>query len=175
MSRAQAGVALGMAAALAVTIALFAYGLSGASALLGPAPPTLQTRIDVAIEAALFPLICLAAAIGVIANRRFFSATDIDGAGLTEPSPAVRITRAILQNTAEQTLLAVPVYAGLALTGPASALGLPLVLPAAFVIGRVLFMAGYARGAAARSFGFALTFYPTVGALLVLAGRLTSL
>lgn len=175
MSRAQAGVALGMAAALAATFALFAYGLSGAGALLGPAPPTLQTRIDVAIEAALLPLICLAAAIGVIANRRFFSPKDIDDAGLTEPTPAVRIARAILENTAEQTLLAVPVYAGLALTGPPSALGLPLVLSGAFVIGRLLFTVGYARGAAARSFGFALTFYPTVGALLVLAGRLTSL
>lgn len=36
-----------------------------------------------------------------------------------------------------------------------------------FSIGRWLFAAGYARGAGARALGFALTFYPTVAALLV--------
>ena len=173
MSRAQLGVLAGMAAALAATVALILYGLSGPAALLGAAPPTFETRIDVALEAAVFPLICLAAAIAVVANLRFFSAADIDGAALTEPSPPVRIARAILANTAEQTLLAVPVYAGLALTGPPHALALPLVLSGSFVVGRLLFTVGYARGAAARSFGFALTFYPSVGALMVLAARLT--
>lgn len=43
------------------------------------------------------------------------------------------------------------------------------VVPAAailFVFGRIAFVAGYARGAPARAFGFALTFYPTVFMLL---------
>jgi hypothetical protein len=161
-----------MAVAVTATIALFAFGLFGAGGLLGGAAPTLEVRIRVALAAALGPLVCLAAAIGAVANRRFFSAADIDGAALTEPSAPIRIGRAILENTAEQTLLALPIYAGLALTGPAQALALPLLLSAAFVVGRGLFAAGYARGAAARSFGFALTFYPTIGGLLVLAGRL---
>ena len=39
--------------------------------------------------------------------------------------------------------------------------------PMLFLIGRITFFAGYARGAATRSFGFALTFYPSV-MLLVL-------
>ena len=172
VNRAQTGVLIGMALALAATVGLFAFGLSGAGGLAAGASPTLELRIRLALGAALGPLACLAVAIGFIANRRFFSGADIDGAVLTEPTPPIRIARAILENTAEQTLLAVPVYAGLALTGPASALALPLVLSVAFVVARAIFAAGYARGAAARSLGFALTFYPTVGGLLLLAGRL---
>ena len=41
-----------------------------------------------------------------------------------------------------------------------------------FVIGRIAFFAGYARGAPARALGFALTFYPTV--LLLLAALVTA-
>ena len=39
-----------------------------------------------------------------------------------------------------------------------------------FVIGRVLFWRGYASGAPARALGFALTFYPQVVMLVVIAG-----
>ena len=38
-----------------------------------------------------------------------------------------------------------------------------------FVIGRVLFWRGYAHGAPARALGFALTFYPSVVMLVVIA------
>ena len=171
MSRTQVGVALGMATALVVTVAVFtlAPGL--------PAPPaaftaTLDGRLRLGAAAALGPLASLVVAIGFVANRRFFSQADIDGAGLTDESPVVRIPRAVLANTAEQALLAIPIYAGLALTAPARELGLPLALASAFILGRLFFAIGYARGAAARSFGFALTFYPTVGGFVVLAARL---
>jgi hypothetical protein len=170
MSRAQIGVVFGMAAALLATVAIFtlAPGLPTPAAFA----PTLEGRLRLAAAAALGPLASLVVTIGVVANRRFFSAADIDGAGLTDESPAVRIARAVLANTAEQALLAVPIYAGLALTAPARELGLPLALACAFVVGRLFFALGYARGAAARSFGFALTFYPLVGGLLALAVRL---
>jgi len=36
---------------------------------------------------------------------------------------------------------------------------------------RVLFHAGYRHGAAARAFGFALTFYPSVAALAIVLAR----
>jgi len=39
-----------------------------------------------------------------------------------------------------------------------------------FVIGRILFAVGYAGGAPARAFGFALTFYPTVFLTIVAIG-----
>jgi uncharacterized membrane protein YecN with MAPEG domain len=38
-----------------------------------------------------------------------------------------------------------------------------------FAVGRLLFWIGYRRGAAGRAFGFALTFYPSVLALLAAA------
>ena len=38
-----------------------------------------------------------------------------------------------------------------------------------FVIGQISFAAGHAGGAPARTFGFALTFYPTVLLVLVVA------
>jgi uncharacterized membrane protein YecN with MAPEG domain len=38
-----------------------------------------------------------------------------------------------------------------------------------FCGGRVLFWIGYRHGAVGRAFGFALTFYPSVGALLLSA------
>ena len=41
-----------------------------------------------------------------------------------------------------------------------------------FVIGRVLFWRGYASGAPHRALGFALTFYPQVVMLVVIAGWL---
>jgi len=41
-----------------------------------------------------------------------------------------------------------------------------------FSLGRLLFFLGYLRGAAARSLGFTLTFYPTVGLLVADGVRL---
>ena len=50
-----------------------------------------------------------------------------------------------------------------------------ITLAAMFGAGRLLFWWGYVRGAAARAFGFALTFYPSVGALGIAAVSLLSL
>ncbi|MFI4934232.1 MAG: MAPEG family protein [Caulobacterales bacterium] len=164
-----------MGAALALTLALFSYGLAGAPGLALGLGATLQDRLVVAAAAGIGPLTTLAAVIGVVANRRFFSADDIDGAGLTTESAAVRIPRAILANTLEQAVLALGVYGGLALVLPAGQLALPLLLGSAFLGGRTLFAFGYAHGAAARSMGFALTFYPTVGGLVTLVLRLIAI
>jgi len=171
MTRTQIGVAAGMAAAFLVTVALFALGPALAPGLVSQ-PPTLPQRLLLATWAGIPPLLSLTAAIGWVANARFFSEADIDGAGLTVEGPPLRIPRAVLANTAEQVLLALPLYTGLALTLPPAQLALPPLLGAVFVLGRGLFAVGYARGAAARSFGFALTFYPSVGALIVLVMRL---
>ena len=169
MFRKQLGVAFGMAIAMALTVALFLYdpawnlpdGIDGSP----------QGRLALTALAWLGPLWALIVAIGVIANRRFFSPADIDGAGLSTESPALRVPRAILANTHEQATLAALLYAGLAFTLPPERLALPLLLSAAFVVGRIAFGRGYARGAGARAFGFGLTFYPTVGGAVVLVLR----
>lgn len=177
MTRVQTGVAIGGGCAVVVTTALIAYGLAGAPGLhvvaLAPTlAPTLTSRLTLAVTAWLSPIIALTLCIGWVANVRGRSPQDIDGAGLTLESQAIRIPRAILANTLEQATLAIPVYTGLALLLPARMLALPLLLPGAFALGRIAFAVGYRHGAPARSFGMALTMYPTVGALGVLIWRL---
>jgi hypothetical protein len=174
MTPSQRGVAIGAGCALIVTTALIAYGMAGAPGLPAAAPmaASLAQRLALAVTAWLSPILALALSIGWVANIRGRSDQDIDGAGLTQESAAIRIPRAILANTLEQSSLAIPVYTGLALTLPARMLALPLMLAAAFGLGRIAFAIGYRHGAPARSFGMALTGYPTVAGIGVLIWRL---
>lgn len=114
------------------------------------------------------PLTTLILAIGNVARLRFFSREDIDAAVGTSPTLPVRRASAVLQNTLEQAVLAIGTYALLALARPGSA-GSLIALATLFAVGRSLFWWGYARGAASRALGFALTFYPSVGAFGVAA------
>lgn len=70
--------------------------------------------------------------------------------------------QALLQNTLEQVLLAVLAHGAFAVLAPAEWLGLIPTFTVLFVVGRVLFAAGYAGGAGGRALGFALTFLPTM-------------
>ena len=173
MTATQRGVLAGMAGGLVVAIGLTWWCLAGSPGLvLAIHGANLKQRLVLATAAAMGPSLSLAIAIGVVANRRFFSAPDIDGAGLTTESAALRVPRAVLANTLEQAALAVPIYAALAMALPPGQLAFPILLSAVFVIGRILFALGYSRGAAARSLGFTLTFYPSVAGLIVAIGRL---
>lgn len=149
----QRRVALMMAAGLAITVASVSVALAAGSG---------GWAIERALAAAvLVPVAMLTVAVADVARRRFFSAADIDGIDAT---PAVRHANAVLRNTLEQAALAVPLYAVLAWSRPDNA-ALLLTLAVLFGVGRLLFAIGYARGPAARALGFALTFYPSVGAL----------
>ena len=66
-------------------------------------------------------------------------------------------------------MLAIPVHMCWAATMPRAAQAAIPFAAMCFFVGRVLFVFGYARGAAARSMGFAMTFYPTVAMIAVLA------
>jgi len=117
----------------------------------------------------VLPLLALMVSIARVANHRFITAEDIDGAGLTVGSQRVQILRAILQNTLEQTVLALGAYAIAAIVLPH---GWLRILPAAallFALGRLLFTLGYERGAEGRGLGFGLTAYPTFALLITLA------
>lgn len=164
----QRGVAGRMAAAFAVVVGGFAL-----AARYGSSAP-FPERLEAAAWASAAALAWLAAAIGDVARRRFFSATDIGGAGdgaAGEASPTVAQARAVLGNTLEQAALAVPVYLLLALVEPRAVAPIA-VMGTCFSVGRLLFWTGYAQGARARALGFALTFYPSVGALLWLVAAL---
>jgi hypothetical protein len=166
LGRKRLGVAGGMAAGLAVTLlGLLWPGL--------PSGPTdLGARLSTWLACDLAAAVWLAVAVGRLARHRFFSDDDIDGA-LSAGTVRARVLQSLVQNTLEQTVLAVVAYgAWLLVPRPDTPIATAWIAVACFSAGRLLFLAGYLRGAAARSLGFALTFYPTVGLLLASAIRL---
>jgi hypothetical protein len=166
LSQKQQGVLKGMIAALILAIVGLVY-----CATLFPREwlpeQTLEGRMLLAGRCVLAIGVWLLAAIGLLARHRFFTPADIDGSGLTAGTDKARVLQAVLQNTLEQTVLAALAYLAFALLAPAQFLGALPAAAALFCAGRALFWHGYAKGAAARALGFALTFYSTV--LLFLA------
>jgi hypothetical protein len=125
-------------------------------------------RIAFVIKIDLILLIWLTLSIARLARHRFFSADDIDGGGLTPGTEKANILQSTLQNTLEQTVLAIFVHLVWAVMIPANWLS---TIPAAmilFMCGRIMFLRGYGQGAPARAPGFALTFYPSVLLLLII-------
>ncbi len=174
LSQAQGGVLRGMLGAVAVSLAVLALALWWAPAALQP-PAALAERLAAALRWEAGVLLCLVLTIGSLARHRFFTPADIDGSGLTAGTDRARVLQAVLQNTLEQAVIAALAHLLWVAATPAAWFA---AMPAAvllFVVGRLCFVAGYARGAPARAFGFALTFYPTVlltlGALAALAWR----
>ncbi|WP_298925014.1 MAPEG family protein [uncultured Ramlibacter sp.] len=139
------------------------------------ASAAVELRLALLAGCVMGPAVALLVCIARLAKHRFFTPQDIDGSALTGGTPRARLLQALLQNTLEQLALALPVYMACALIFPARWL---VLIPAAalmFLLGRVLFYAGYAGGAPSRAFGFALTFYPTAllagMAIVVLAAK----
>ena len=153
LTQKQRGVAVGMVAGLVLSFIVVCYG-SGVFINFD-----VQTRFAISF---LLPAIALFVAIARLAQHRFFNPADIDGSALSTGSDQARLLQAQLQNTLEQLALASPVYI-VALFG--SHQNVQSAVPACactFLLGRILFFATYKRGASARAFGFAITFYPTV-------------
>ena len=167
LSAHQRGVLRGMAAGAIVAVA-GAWGGAFVE-VFGPFDDTPATRLSIASGAAVLPALCLMIALGRIAKHRFFHAADIDGAGLTQGTPRVQLLRALAQNTHEQALLAVLAYVAWAVLMPIGTLSVVCLAAIVFVLGRILFFIGYARGAPARSLGFTACFYPTALMLLTVA------
>ncbi|WP_218638774.1 MAPEG family protein [Shewanella sp. UCD-KL12] len=86
----------------------------------------------------------------------------MDGSGLTSGSQQAGILQSLLQNTLEQIVIAGSVYVAWCLLMPASWLSTAPICSILFAIGRISFFIGYHKGAPARAFGFALTFYSSV-------------
>lgn len=177
----QRGVIRGAAAGFVVSVLALVSAIALAPPALLPAVGadlSVATALGHALGWSTLPLACLALSVGSLARHRFFSPEDIDGGGLSSGTPRARILQSILQNTLEQSVLAVVTYLAWAAVQP---IQWQAAIPTAamlFVIGRVAFRVGYAKGAPARSLGFALTFYPTVlmlfAVLVTLGGRILS-
>ncbi len=131
---------------------------------------TVGERIAFALRADAFLALWLGISIGLLARHRFFTPEDIDGGGLIPGTETANILQATLQNTLEQTVLAVLVHLAWAALMPVSWMS---AIPAAvvlFLCGRVLFVRGYRGGAPSRAVGFALTYYPSVLMLVFVIG-----
>ena len=159
------GMSIGAATSLVVIIAAILLG----PALLSP-EASAGERLAFALKADAFLALWLGVSIGLLARHRFFTPADIDGGGLSQGSETAKVLQATLQNTLEQTVLAVLVHLAWATLMPVSWMA---AIPAAailFLSGRVLFIRGYRGGAPSRAVGFALTFYPSVLMLVIVIG-----
>lgn len=169
MAAAEHSIRLSGLLALAVTLvaAFAAYHLLP---LFWSFPQDLPGRLAFAAQASALVLVWVLVGVGIVSTLRRRSRDDIGGAAFGVPSPRLAIPLAFLQNTFEQAVLAAGMYLALAslLAGPW--LALIVVGVVLFGVGRVLFLRGYARGAAARAPGMTLTMMPTLlGYLLVIA------
>jgi hypothetical protein len=164
----QKGVVRGVVPAAVLVVA----GLCGVSLLIPlsalPADDS-GARLAWALQWAILPVFTLIVAIARVGNYRFSSPADIDGSGLTTATPQLQILRAVLQNTLEQTVLAVSAYLIWAAAMPLHWLRVIPVAASLFVAGRVLFARGYREGAAGRALGFGLTMYATAAIFACLA------
>lgn len=129
-------------------------------------------RIAYALGFEIYVALMLLLGVVVVANRRFFSDTYIDGSA-PEAGSTADINRRFLQNTLEQSLLALVGHMSLALVVPIEAIHIIPVLVMLFVFARICFWVGYHISPQARAFGFAATFHPTVAVFLyVIVGAL---
>ncbi|HVZ99365.1 MAG TPA: MAPEG family protein [Caulobacterales bacterium] len=144
--------------------------------LLAPAWPvpgawdTNRFRLGASCAAAIG--VWLVAAVLLVSTHRLFSSADAPGPALSEPTPALRLKLAFLQNTLEQVVLAAIAYLAFAATAPTRELSLLPIDVILFWIGRACFLLGQANGMRGRAFGFALTFAPTLALYLLLLSTL---
>lgn len=116
----------------------------------------------------LLILVWLPVTIGAMARHRFFTPDDIDGSGLTPGTETARVRQAVLQNTLEQTVLAVTLHAAALALLPTPWISMTAPSAVLFFVGRLLFWRGYRGGAASRAVGFGLTFYPQLVLLVAI-------
>ena len=167
----QSGVLKRMVFGLLIALAIV-IGSGVGNPMDFPAGMTPIDRLAVAAQCALVPGLFMMIAVARMARQRFFSPEDIDGGVTSTDTPRAQLLQTLLQNTLEQSVIALLVYLGWALAMPATWLSVVPVAALAFAIGRILFFLGYEQGAASRALGFAMTFYPSVIMMVALGGVL---
>lgn len=164
LARAQRGVFASSFGAATVTALVLWFAWTYGERWLPPIDD-LADRLGFALRLDLAVLLCLAVAIFRVSTQRVRSVEDIGGSASSSESQAVRQSRAILQNTLEQVVLAIPAHLALATVLPPDRTAVLAAMVLLFVTGRVAFAIGYPHGAPGRSFGFGLTVYSTMAAM----------
>jgi hypothetical protein len=163
----QIGVARGMAFAAGIVVGLFAI------AFVTQWPnfvleEKIIARLQLAAHAILAPTAVLLLCIARLAKHRFSTPEEIGGGALAGGTEKARLLQSLLQNTLEQTVLAIPLYFAASFLFPLRLLPLVACSAFLFIVGRLLFLRGYSGGAQYRALGFGLTFYPSVALLLLI-------
>jgi len=171
LSEKQQGVLKGIVAGAGISIVGIVGAIRFGPEILDP-NLSIGGRLEFVAKSDLAILIWLAISVGWLARHRFFTPEDIDGGGLASGTTHARVLQSALQNTLEQTVIAVTVHVAWAIVMPPQWLIALPIATALFILGRILFVRGYAHGAPARALGFALTFYPSLLLLLIIVGRL---
>ena len=165
----QRGVLKGIIVGATITFVVILGVILVGPMMLSP-EATVGERIAFALRVDAFVALWLGISIGLLARHRFFTPEDIDGGGLAQGTETANILQATLQNTLEQTVLAVLVHLAWAVLMPVTWMS---AIPAAvvlFLCGRVMFVRSYRSGAPSRAVGFALTYYPSVLMLVFVVG-----
>ena len=163
----------GVLKASAVAIALCASVLVAAYAWLPTEPFGLERNMDAgeriafALKIDVLVFLWLAGCLRAVSGGRFRSEADIRGSAYGPPSPAIAVKVAVLQNSLEQTVLAVGAHLSLAATLRGDELVLLPALVVLYLAGRAAFASSYRKGAAARAFGMALTGASTIAAYAI--------
>ncbi len=168
MTKEEQAIRRNSAAAFIVTVAAYIAAWLFAPAI-AELPEALPERFAFAALCWAVPGLVLLVAIMMVSTARRFSIDDIGGQAAGPPSEKLAVKAAFLQNTLEQTVLAGAFYFALAASAGGQWMALLPVAAVLFVIGRVLFFAGYKRGAKGRAFGMALTMLPAVIGYLIVA------
>jgi hypothetical protein len=84
----------------------------------------------------------------------FLWLADIQGSAFSRPSPAIELRVAVLQNSLEQTVLAVGAHLILATVLYGAELRLMPILVSLYLLGRITFAVGYARHPTGRLLGW---------------------
>ncbi len=154
-----------------LAIGITAAGLAAAWLWLPPsllgveAGMTTADRLAYALKWELPVFLWLAGCLRLVASIRYRSDADRAGAAYGPPSARLAVPAAVLQNSLEQTVLAVGAHLILATVLRGEELVVIPVLVTLYLLGRATFAAGYANGAAARAFGMALTGATTLAAM----------
>lgn len=137
-------------------------------------PDDLQAQLTFWAGAGLFVVFWVMVGVGMVSRGRRNSAEDIRGSAYSAPSPKIAVAAAFLQNTLEQSFVALFVQLALVLLLGESAVPLVAGSVVLFGIGRAAFLVGYPKGAGARSFGMAVTALPSLFAFVLTVGVLVS-
>jgi uncharacterized membrane protein YecN with MAPEG domain len=118
-----------------------------------------------------FAALMLLFGVMLVGGQRYFSDKAIEGQteGL---AGAITINLRYIQNTLEQLVLLVITHMAFAATADSGEMKIIPILVSLFIVGRICFWIGYHQNALSRSFGFAVTFYPTLVMMIITLWRM---